>query len=209
MSNDNKAYFDRVASDWDEMRKSFYSTSVRNKALRIAQVHPGCLASDLGAGTGFVTESLLDCGLHVIAIDESHAMLNQLVRKFDGNDLLKVRVGEAESLPIANNSLDYAFANMYMHHVERPWRGIQEAFRTLKSGGVLVITDLDEHNYDFLRQEHNDRWLGFNRDSIRRWYFEAGFKDVELDCVGESCTSQSQGSCDFADIGIFYAYGRK
>lgn len=59
--------------------------------------------------------------------------------------------------------------------------------RVLKSGGKVVITDVDEHEFEFLRREQRDRWLGFKREDIERWFQEAGLKNVKVDCVEEDC----------------------
>lgn len=68
---------------------------------------------------------------------------------------------------------------------------IKEMTRILKSGGKLVITDLDEHDFDFLKTEHHDRWMGFDRENIKQWFIEVGFKKASLDSVEEKCTSES------------------
>ena len=53
--------------------------------------------------------------------------------------------------------------------------------RILKPGGELVITDMDEHEFKFLKEEHHDRWMGFKREDVRRWFEEAGLKNVIVD----------------------------
>ena len=52
----SKKYFDKVSSQWDDMRKSFFSESVREKAFSVAGIQAGKIAADIGAGTGFMTE---------------------------------------------------------------------------------------------------------------------------------------------------------
>ncbi|MCS7282637.1 MAG: SAM-dependent methyltransferase, partial [Anaerolineae bacterium] len=74
----SKQYFDDVASQWDQMRQSFFSEAVREKALAAAGVQSGKIAADLGAGTGFITEGLVLAGLRVIAVDQSDAMLEEM-----------------------------------------------------------------------------------------------------------------------------------
>jgi ubiquinone/menaquinone biosynthesis C-methylase UbiE len=96
---------------------------------------------------------------------------------------------------------------MFLHHVDDPLSSIKEMTRILKPGGKLVITDLDEHNFEFLRTEQHDRWLGFQRDDIRKWFSEAGLKNVIVDCVGENCCSQSECGCASASVSIFVASG--
>ncbi len=104
-----------------------------------------------------------------------------------------------------SNSVNHAFANMYLHHVEKPAVAIKEMYRILKSGGKLVLTDLDEHNFEYLKTEHNDRWMGFDRSDIKAWFSEAGFKNVKVDCVGETCDSTSTCGGEAASISIFIA----
>jgi ubiquinone/menaquinone biosynthesis C-methylase UbiE len=143
----SQAYFDQVASEWDTMRQAFFSEGVREKAYTVAGVEAGHLAADVGAGTGFLTEGLLQRGLRVIAVDPSEAMLAEMRNKFAGLDELDCRVGAAERLPIPDSAVDYVFGNMVLHHVEEPPAAIREMVRTLKPGGRLVLTDMDEHSF--------------------------------------------------------------
>ena len=147
-----KDYFDEVAPQWDRLQKSFFSKAVRDKGLSVANVHPGQIAADIGCGTGFITEGLVQRGLKIIAVDGSKVMLSEMKQKFAGLDLIDYRQGEAGSLPIQDETVDYAFANMYLHHVEVPPDAIKEMARILKPGGMLVITDLDEHSFEFLKE---------------------------------------------------------
>ncbi|MCZ6676445.1 MAG: hypothetical protein O7E52_04265 [Candidatus Poribacteria bacterium] len=86
---------------------------------------------------------------------------------------------------------------------------IKEMARILKPGGTLVITDIDEHTFTFLRDEHHDRWLGFKRADIRRWFTDAGFKHVVVDDAGERCCGQSSCGSEYTSISIFVASGEK
>lgn len=206
---DSKAYFNEAANQWDAMRQSFFSETVREKAYSIAAVKESQLAADIGAGTGFVTEGLLQKGLRVIAVDRSCEMLNQMMQKFKDFDGVDYRQGEAENLPIDNDTVDYAMANMYLHHVDDPLVAIKEMARILKPGGKLVITDLDEHNHEFLKFEHHDRWMGFKREDVEEWFLKADLKNVVIDCAGGNCCATSSCGCDSANISIFFAYGEK
>ncbi len=205
----SKDYFDKVAGRWDRMRESFFSASVRDKAIAAAAVLPGKLAADIGAGTGFISEGLVGRGLRVIAVDQSGEVLAEMKKKFPGTDAIDYRPGNVENLPIDDGSVDYAFANMLLHHAENPAAAIAEMARILRPGAVLVITDLDEHRFEFLRTEHHDRWMGFRRGDLRRWLADAGLENVAVDCAGENCRAQSDCGSEYAAVGIFIASGRK
>lgn len=205
----SKKYFERVASQWDEMRQGFFTESVREKAFAVAGVESGKIAADIGAGTGFVTEGLIRKGLKVMAVDQSDAMLKEMRKRFAGAESIEYLVGESEKLPLPDESVDYAFANMYLHHVESPLKSIKEMRRILKPGGKLVITDMDKHTFEFLKREHHDRWMGFERQDVRRWFEEAGLKNVVVDCTEETCCAQPECGEEIARVSVFVASGEK
>lgn len=106
-------YFDKVANQWDDMRKGFFPNQVREKAVELSKIKKGDVAADIGAGTGFISEILLEKGAHVIAVDQSVEMLSQLKKKFCCNSALTIKKGNDTNLPIDDNSVDFVFANMY------------------------------------------------------------------------------------------------
>lgn len=181
----SKQYFDTIATQWDAIQQSMFSEAVREKAIAAAGVKAGKVAADIGAGSGFVTEALIKKGVKVISVDPASEMLKEMQKKFKGADV-DYRRGEAEKLPIEDATVDYVFANMCLHHVEHPDAAIKEMRRVLKCGGKLVITDMDEHQFEFLRREQHDRWLGFKREDVAQWFTEAGLKQVAVGPAGET-----------------------
>jgi ubiquinone/menaquinone biosynthesis C-methylase UbiE len=205
----SKEYFEKVADRWDQMRQTFFSDNVRKTAVAKAGIQANKLAADIGAGTGFITEELVRNGVKVIAVDRSMAMLEEMKKKYGRCDVVDYRQGEFNNLPLQNEAVDYVFANMYLHHVDLPQVAIDEMVRVLKPGGKIVITDMDEHEHEFLRIEQHDRWMGFRREDVERWFKDAGLKNVKVDCLDEECCADSTECSEKANVSLFVAYGEK
>lgn len=202
------SYFDEIAPTWDEVRRALFTDEVRRKALDAGAVQRGKVAADVGAGTGFLSEGLLARGLRVIAVDGSAPMVEEMRRKFQRAPGFEARLGDAASLPLRDGEADYAFANMYLHHVEDPGRAIAEMARAVKPGGRVVVTDMDEHRFEALKQEHHDRWLGFPRPRVEQWSRAAGLAPVAVSGLGEECcATTAQG--EEVTVSIFCAVGSK
>jgi ubiquinone/menaquinone biosynthesis C-methylase UbiE len=205
--DDTQAYFDQVASQWDQMRRQFFGDGVRRSAIAAAGVAPGQVVADVGTGTGFLAEAALQAGARVVGIDNSEGMLAEVSTRFAGR-AFEARRGDTDRLPLGDAEADAVLANMVLHHAPDPPAAIREMTRAIRPGGVLVITDADTHSHEWLRTEQHDRWLGFERTDIERWFREAGLTDVSVRDTQELCSPTS--SCGTkAAITIFLARGRK
>jgi ubiquinone/menaquinone biosynthesis C-methylase UbiE len=203
-------YFDTVADQWDQMRAGYFDESVREVAIAKANLRPDMVVADVGTGTGYVATRLAPLVYKVYGVDASAKMLRVAEENMRQQGLTNVefKMGDGLNLPFEDNSLDAVFANMYLHHIEEPPLAIAEMVRVLKPAGVLVITDEDEHEHEWLHEEMDDVWLGFDRDQIRRWFIEAGLEEVEVDCTGSDCCAESAEGASVA-ISVFVAKGIK
>ena len=200
-----REYFDEVAGKWDEMRRQFFGEGVRRTAIAAAGIGAGDVVIDVGTGTGFLAEAALDAGARVIGIDLSEGMLAQVATRLAGRPF-EGRQSTETSLPLQPGEADAVIANMFLHHAEDPAAAIRAMARALKPGGRLVITDADTHTHEWLRIEQHDRWLGFDRRDITRWFEDAGLEGVSVGDTREICSPTSTCGTQAA-ITIFVARG--
>ncbi len=180
-AKDVQAFFERVASNWDTMRLAYYDERVIEKMVQVASVGEGSEVADVGTGTGFVAAGLAPRVKRVIGIDNASAMLRVARENLEslGVSNVDLLVGDLAGLPLADNSVDAAFANMVVHHAVYPTAMLKEMARIVRPDGTVAITDEVEHPYEWMREEHADVWLGFNQEQVEEY-----FQGAELSCYG-------------------------
>ena len=92
---------------------------------------------------------------------------------------LEYRLGDIESPPIDDCTLDLAVLSQALHHAEHPQRALDAAFRALKPGGRMIVLDLLQHTFEEARELYADRWLGFSESNLATMMEKSGFSQIE------------------------------
>jgi ubiquinone/menaquinone biosynthesis C-methylase UbiE len=215
MTTASTKYFQEHADQWDSLREGYFGEAVRESAIAKAYLRPEMEVADVGAGTGFMAAGLAPLVKRVHVIDGSPAMLEVARRNLGDFDNVVFHQAEGLSIPMPDASLDAVFANMYLHHCPDPQQAIREMVRLLRPGGRLMLTDMDAHSYEWMKEEMADEWMGFDRSQVRGWLSDADLVNVLVDCTGQSCCAESQNpdlvdpSGHSAKISVFLATGAR
>lgn len=169
--------------------------------VAIASLKKGEVVLDLGSGGGF------DCFLaarkvgskgRVIGVDMTPEMLSRARENAAGSDHKNVefRLGEIENLPVADGSVDVIISNCVINLSPDKKRVFAEAFRVLKPGGRLMVSDmvLEKELPDFVKESAQAYVSCVAGAMLKKDYLRsvksAGFKEVKI--IGEAAISADQ-----------------
>src|SRR3954452_22594313 len=110
-------------------------------------------ALEIGAGTGYFTLNLMQAGAidSAVCMDISPGMLETLQRNADDLELAVATVaGDAEELPLADESFDLVFGHAVLHHIPDLGKAFAEFARVLRPGGTLAFCGEPSRYGDFL-----------------------------------------------------------
>jgi SAM-dependent methyltransferase len=145
----NTRYHDAAAGGYDAkwgidfgaLGQDQVATKLR-KALGREPEQPFERALEIGAGTGYFTLNLMQAGYvrSAVCMDISPGMLEALQHNAADLGLTVATVaGDAESLPLADESFDLVLGHAVLHHIPDLERAFAEFARVLRPGGWLVF----------------------------------------------------------------------
>ena len=157
----------------------------------IAALQTGEVVLDLGSGGGFdAFLAAVEVGASgmVIGVDMTPTMISKARSNAEqaGHANVEFRLGEIEYLPVADAMVDVIISNCVINLSPEKLRVFSEAFRVLKPGGRLAISDVvaSMELPDDLRQDlqlYSGCMAGASTiDALEQMLREAGFTDIVI-----------------------------
>jgi arsenite methyltransferase len=157
----------------------------------LAQLNPGETVLDLGSGGGidvFLSARRVGPTGKVYGLDMTDEMLalareNQQTSGLQNVEFLK---GEIEEIPLANHTIDVIISNCVINLSSDKDRVLAEAFRVLKPGGRLAVSDVVVRGDVPAEIRHSvELWMGCVAGALEESVYrdklvKAGFHDIEI-----------------------------
>lgn len=181
-------------------------------AMRTAQSHaafflpylkPGMTVLDCGCGPGTITQGFAELVApgEVVGteIEESHVAMARENAAQHNLANLRFETADIYELPFEDDAFDAVFISAVMGNLREPIRGLREAFRVLKPGGVIGVKEFD-HGGDLVYppdraiEKYGELYLRLRRENghdpetgrkIGALLIDAGFSELNLSAVYE------------------------
>ncbi|WP_421740921.1 class I SAM-dependent methyltransferase [Cellulomonas sp.] len=188
-----------IDNDGERMVPEFHRPSLMysehvNRYLAAVEVVRGKRVLDIASGSGYGSQLLAGSAASVIGVDVSSDAVAYASSEH-GRDNLEFRVGNAEQIPLEDDSVDVVVTFETIEHVEDYRQFVAEIDRVLAPGGIALIStpnDLEfiEGNHFHLHEFVYDELLELvgAHFSFVRPYFQATWKAVAIGTEAEFST---------------------
>ena len=157
----------------------------------IAEMKAGEVVLDLGSGAGvdvFLAANKVGATGKAIGVDMTKEMVDKArnVARDHGYCNVEFRLGEMEKLPVGDESVDVIVSNCVINLSADKSKVFQEAFRVLKSGGRLTVSDIvSERTLPAAMRSDPDAWACCIAGALEQQEYlenikKAGFRNIDV-----------------------------
>ncbi len=159
--------------------------------ITLAALEEGQTVLDLGSGGGidcFLAGQRVGSTGKVIGVDMTPAMLEKARanKVMLGADNIEFRLGEIEHLPVPDSSVDVIISNCVINLSADKPQVFREAFRALRAGGKLAVSDMvTEGEVPAALKQNLSAWAGCISGALDVGEYtnaikQAGFTDIQI-----------------------------
>jgi ubiquinone/menaquinone biosynthesis C-methylase UbiE len=182
--------FDVAAEAYDAFMGR-YSSRLSPQLADLAGIEPGQRVLDVGCGPGALTKVLVERvgAENVSAVDPSEQFVAAARERNPGVD---VKCASAEDLPFEDDTFDAAVAQLVVHFMSDPVRGLSEMARVTRPGGVVAACVWDHaggktplgpfwevvHDFDPVAVDESGL-AGAREGHLAKLFAQAGLREIE------------------------------
>lgn len=182
-----REYYENVSAQlsfWDLPRNSprYYQDMLRYDVITAIMPKSAKKILDIGCGDGYLSYMLAKRGKQTISVDFSMNRLKKLDRISNSNEILRIQT-DATQLGLVSGTFDAVICSEVIEHIEDFMAVLKEAYRTLQTGGTLIVTVPNKERIKHIICPHCQKSFNqdghlhhFDKESLSAALMEAGFK---------------------------------
>ncbi|WP_435127387.1 methyltransferase domain-containing protein [Halobaculum sp. D14] len=168
-------YFSAV---YDTVNPYIWDEDMRNQALEWFDADRDDRVLDVGSGTGFGTEGLLNHVDEVYALDQSRGQMSRAFTKFGKRGKVHFHLGDAERLPFTDDAFDKVWSSGSIEYWPNPVQALREFRRVTKPGGTVLVVGPDYPKLKPFQWLADAIMLFYDAEEAEEMFSAAGFEDT-------------------------------
>ncbi len=174
-----RLFYKYLSKVYDRINPFIWNEAMRDDALEWFAIDETDRVLDVGCGTGFATEGLLQHTDTVHGLDQSRHQMEKAFAKFGARDRVRFYRGDAERLPFADDSFDKIWSSGSIEYWPNPVDALAEFRRVVKPGGRVLVVGPDYPDTPLFQRLADAIMLFYGEDAAQRMFEAAGFVDIE------------------------------
>ncbi|AQL42871.1 SAM-dependent methyltransferase [Halorientalis sp. IM1011] len=180
-----RLFYKYLSKVYDRINPFIWNEEMRTAAIDLLDIERDDRVLDIGCGTGFGTEGLLEEVDTVYGLDQSPHQLEKAYEKFGKRDgPVNFHLGDAERLPFKDDAFDVVWSSGSIEYWPNPVEALEECRRVAKPGGQVLIVGPNYPNSSVFQKLADAIMLFYDEREADRMFREAGFTDFEHHTMG-------------------------
>jgi demethylmenaquinone methyltransferase/2-methoxy-6-polyprenyl-1,4-benzoquinol methylase len=174
-----RLFYKYLSKVYDRVNPFIWNEEMRDEAIEWAGIEAGDRVLDVGCGTGFATEGILERTDDVHGLDQSVHQMRKAFRKFGRRDRVRFYRGDAERLPFRDDSFDVVWSSGSIEYWPNPVAALREFRRVTRPGGTVLVVGPDDPKTGVMQRVADAIMLFYDEDEADRMFGAAGYADFE------------------------------
>ena len=174
-----RLFYRFLSKVYDRVNPFIWDERMRGEAIGMLDLDGDERVLDVGCGTGFATEGLLEHADEVHGLDQSIHQLEKAWAKLGKHDPVRFTRGDAERLPFADDSFDVVWSSGSIEYWPNPVAALAELRRVARPGGQVLVVGPDYPENTIFQKLADAIMLFYDEEEADRMFEEAGFEQFE------------------------------
>ena len=179
-----RVFYRYLSKVYDTINPFIWNEEMRTEALDLLDIEDGDRVLDVGCGTGFATEGILEHTEHVHGLDQSVHQMEKAWQKFGKHDRVRFYRGDAERLPFEDDTFDIVWSSGSIEYWPDPVAALVECRRIANPGGQVLVVGPNYPSNTVFQKLADAFMLFYDAEEADRMFEEAGYEEFRHVTMG-------------------------